>query len=376
MLRSISRRNVSQHLSTSVAARHRLSCRQHPSFRYARLYSTPTTDPRLSPSEKPSLPPNAPARKQPKLDLRPGPIKTTHLGNASRAAPKLPNVPLTAPINAVKLNLNAAKHEAQRDIEEAEKHGILPPPPEGANWFKATLHKAIELAKFYFRGVKLIFSRRKQIAAIRARIKEGGPPLTRAEFRFIATQKDDVNKVIPFLIIALLLEEVIPLIAIYAPFMLPSTCILPSQRARIESKKAEKALASSVNSKAVFQALKAQAMTAPLTLETLKNVEGAPTAMCSLLGLSTLGVDALRIRRVRKHLEFIAEDDALLLQDAEVKLGEKALVEALGERGLLLSKATSSSSQDALLQQWLAAVKDKSPEEALSARLSLILSRQ
>jgi hypothetical protein len=55
-----------------------------------------------------------------------------------------------APSSVPKLNLNAAKHEAQRDIEEAEKHGILPPPPPGANWFRATLHKAIELAVSYF----------------------------------------------------------------------------------------------------------------------------------------------------------------------------------------------------------------------------------
>jgi LETM1 and EF-hand domain-containing protein 1 len=84
-------------------------------------------------------------------------------------------------------------------------------------------------------------------------------------------------RVVPFLIIALLLEEVIPLIAIYAPFMLPSTCILPSQRARIEAKRAEKALNSSVNSKAIFAALKSQGS---ISLEALKKAEGAPTAVC------------------------------------------------------------------------------------------------
>lgn len=119
--------------------------------------------------------------------------------------------------------------------------------------------------------------------------------------------------------------------------MLPSTCILPSQRARIENKKAEKALASSVNSKALFHTIKAQvhAQSVPVNLDIIKNVEGASTAICSLLGLSTLGVDALRIRRIRKHLEFIAEDDKLLLQDGGVKLNDKDLEDALAERGLL-----------------------------------------
>lgn len=116
--------------------------------------------------------------------------------------------------------------------------------------------------------------------------------------------------------------------------MLPSTCVLPSQRARIEAKKAEKALASSVNYKAVFHAIKSQAHLAPLSLETIKGVEGAPTAICSLLGLSTLGVDALRIRRVKKHLEFVAKDDALLLQDG-ANLKDRDLDDTLAERGLL-----------------------------------------
>jgi hypothetical protein len=49
---------------------------------------------------------------------------------------------------------------------------------------------------------------------------------------------------------------VIPLIAIYAPFMLPSTCILPSQRARIEEKKTEKAIVFANNYRALFAQLK------------------------------------------------------------------------------------------------------------------------
>lgn len=52
-----------------------------------------------------------------------------------------------------------------------------------------------------------------------------------------------------------------------------------------------------------------------------------------LLGLSTIGIDALRIRRIRHHLNFLAEDDRLLLQDTP-KLSEKELTEALEERGL------------------------------------------
>jgi len=46
-------------------------------------------------------------------------------------------------------------------------------------------------------------------------------------------------RLVPFVAIVLLLEEVIPLIVLYAPGMLPSTCILASQRERIDAKRRE-----------------------------------------------------------------------------------------------------------------------------------------
>jgi len=61
------------------------------------------------------------------------------------------------------------------------------------------LNTHIPPQKFYYRGVKLVITRRGEIAAIRRRIRDGGPPLTRAEFRLITTQKDDINKYVPLL---------------------------------------------------------------------------------------------------------------------------------------------------------------------------------
>ena len=48
------------------------------------------------------------------------------------------------------------------------------------------------------------------------------------------------TRLVPFVAIVLVLEEVIPLIVLYAPGMLPSTCILASQRERIDAKRREK----------------------------------------------------------------------------------------------------------------------------------------
>jgi hypothetical protein len=115
--------------------------------------------------------------------------------------------------------------------------------------------------KFYFRGLKLVIKHRRRAQAIQARVKAGGEPLSRWESRFIQTNKSDLARyltpqrqvlfvilfltfpelrLVPFVAIMLVLEEVIPLIVLYAPGMLPSTCVLASQRERIEAKHYEK----------------------------------------------------------------------------------------------------------------------------------------
>jgi len=80
-------------------------------------------------------------------------------------------------------------------------------------------------------------------------------------------------------VLAVLLEEVIPIIAIYAPFMLPSTCILPSQRDRIEQKKAIKALDASVTYRTLFAELNGKAQDGKLPLSALRR-NGSAAAMC------------------------------------------------------------------------------------------------
>lgn len=53
-----------------------------------------------------------------------------------------------------------------------------------------------------------------------------------------------------------MLEEVEPLIAIYGPSFLPSTCILPSQQERIQEKKSQKALGFALNYSSLFLELR------------------------------------------------------------------------------------------------------------------------
>lgn len=49
-----------------------------------------------------------------------------------------------------------------------------------------------------------------------------------------------LGRLVPFVLTIVIVEEIIPLIVLYAPGLLPSTCILPSQRDRILTKRHEK----------------------------------------------------------------------------------------------------------------------------------------
>jgi LETM1 and EF-hand domain-containing protein 1, mitochondrial len=43
-----------------------------------------------------------------------------------------------------------------------------------------------------------------------------------------------LHRLVPFISIVAILEEILPLVVIYAPFLLPSTCKLPAQAKRID----------------------------------------------------------------------------------------------------------------------------------------------
>ncbi|KAF4598369.1 Letm1 RBD domain-containing protein [Pleurotus pulmonarius] len=259
---------------------------------------------------------------------------------------------------------------SKRDLEDAEKHGLMKPAPPNANWARRLLHKAIELFKFYYRGIKLVFTNRKRAAEIKSRIHAGGSPMTRTEFRFIEQYHQDIRKLVPFIIIVLVVEEIVPLIAIYAPFMLPSTCILPSQKERIHSQKETKALSIAAEYQDTLKQLANEAAASPFSLTRVSIPEGF-MAICGILRLSTWGPDLLRKRRIRQHLDFIARDDQLLAK--EEKLRAEEVRSALEERGLLFSEV-SLSEQRRRLNWWLSNItQGHDGEDPVSTRLRYIL---
>jgi hypothetical protein len=93
-------------------------------------------------------------------------------------------------------------------------------------------------------------------------------------------QSFDLSRHKRMIVIALLLEEIIPLIAIYVPSMLPSTCVLPTQRQRIDEKRAEKAHSFALEHRHVYAELRRSENPAGyLPLESLY-LPGASTAIC------------------------------------------------------------------------------------------------
>ncbi|KIK67006.1 hypothetical protein GYMLUDRAFT_844297, partial [Collybiopsis luxurians FD-317 M1] len=267
------------------------------------------------------------------------------------------------------------KQLVQQDLRHAEKLGVLQPAAPDATGFRKLLHSTIQLTKFYFRGAKLIYTRGKEVRAIKSRIRSGGLALTRAEGRLIHLQRRDVTKLIPFIIMAIVLEELIPVAAIYAPFMLPSTCILPGQRSRIDEKKTQKAMAAAADPEHVLAAIRKNAVNGTLSSSALSGT-GSAAVVCSLLRLPTFGNDLLRIWRIKRHLSFIRDDDALLLQDKlEDRLKEHDLIQALEERGFIVQNLPLEV-QKARLKWWLNSIKDTSDDSAISRRLFLLTDRR
>lgn len=96
----------------------------------------------------------------------------------------------------------------------------------------------------------------------------------------------------PFVLTALILEEIIPLIVLYAPSMLPSTCILPSQRERIQDKAIDKALQLKATYGLVLGSLTRAADSGVIPLNSLSG-EDVPKAICGYVHDSFPGVERL-----------------------------------------------------------------------------------
>lgn len=171
---------------TTKTARLAIACSRPNSALYARSFAVSYTYPTLSTSHlisghyrlSSSLPPASPdqsklaskpipptpptitAVKKPKVELRPAPVKPNPSDVFPKSAPSVPPTPRPATTanasdnggQASSSNTKAEKiphregviESAQHDFESASSHGILAPPPPGANKLQKLIHQAKE----------------------------------------------------------------------------------------------------------------------------------------------------------------------------------------------------------------------------------------
>ncbi|KAF9650925.1 hypothetical protein BDM02DRAFT_3185071 [Thelephora ganbajun] len=332
-----------------------------------RSLTTPTAEPapKATRPDLAQLQP-APPRKQ-KIELRPGPVKalsTNQTTTSTFAASNSVNVEKDSQNVSEPVPQPSIAETVKIDYGEASRHGILAPPPADASKMGKLWHQAKEYFKFYLRGLKLVSTHRTKVSEILTRVKAGGEPLSRWETRFIETHRADVRKLVPFVLVLVTLEELVPLMVLYAPFMLPSTCILPSQRERILSKQRQSIADYAAAMREDFQKIVERAsLQVPSSLRSLSRTE--LLALSGVLNLSTFGPPPLRRFRLTRHLRRISQDDTLLGQEG---LGQRLtlpeLQEALDERGFVTSEL---SREDMLnnLKGWLSCVKEEGADPLL-----------
>ena len=138
MLRQVGRGALQHSIQRKFVRLHATPC-------FIRLYSIPTSGPSTNTSSGQKAPLPLPPQKKSKIDLRPGPIKPKPPPHAA-GAPKIPpSIPTQPPHATTEHKVASPAEEVKKDLQDAEQHGILIPPPADANWFKRTLHQAIQL---------------------------------------------------------------------------------------------------------------------------------------------------------------------------------------------------------------------------------------
>ncbi|KAG6378090.1 hypothetical protein JVT61DRAFT_13773 [Boletus reticuloceps] len=328
---------------------------------YLRLASTVTPKSATAQPTDRNVPPPNPPRAAKKIDLKPGPVKPSRLDSIPSRRPLQDSTSLSyyrpprhnTPPNVLeprstRWRLRNRTSTLQLNVAYWSQPPMMLPPLSGS---PIKLSSSC-LQKFYFRGLKSINTHRKQAAAIAARARSGGALPSRTEQRFIGMYRRDVLKLIPFVVIVTIAEELIPFIALYAPGMLPSTCILPGQRDRIASRARNKQLIALLNHRSVFEAICKEAKQSGFVpVQKISN----PGAVCSILGLPAWGPSALTAWRIRRHLNTVAMDDERLRHEGCGRhLTIPELEEALVERGMIPeSDYPSVDAMRAHLNWWL-----------------------
>ncbi|KAI8057013.1 LETM1-like protein-domain-containing protein [Syncephalis plumigaleata] len=193
-------------------------------------------------------------------------------------------------------------------------------------------------ARHYFNGLKQVFVNRSEASEIRKRISQGHT-MTRADYQLMTRASGDVRKMLPFLLVLIVLPESIPFLLLFAPGLVPSTCILPSQLIP----------ASAYCDAVQLQEIAAQYQTDFLIEQLSKD---NLTAYCRFLGLSDFGAQYTLQRRLIKYLDYLRRDDELIQREGVDSLSNELLRDAAEERGIR-SQQIEPAKLRVELQEWI-----------------------
>ncbi|KAF9157961.1 hypothetical protein DFQ26_008120 [Actinomortierella ambigua] len=219
-------------------------------------------------------------------------------------------------------------------------------------------------------GVKLLWVNRKIVKELKRQVKDEGYQLSRREYQLIRSTDIDVKRLIPFAAIFVLATEYIPLIILFAPGMIPSTCVthdqLESRRKKLHEKRCamtEKLILMNrreitKESLASYSSFLGIAKRYGDSFELAQIDRQHLSSFCKFMGLNGWGPRFMLKNRLEKHMAYLAEDDALLQRDQIDSLTFLELQAANEERGMR-SLEVSRDHLERSLAYWLSLTQNK-----------------
>ncbi|KAI8048938.1 LETM1-like protein-domain-containing protein [Gilbertella persicaria] len=177
-------------------------------------------------------------------------------------------------------------------------------------------------------------------------------------------------KLVPFGIVFLILPESIPLLVIYAPGMVPSTCLKENQILKQRQKldkvrqkmthnvlKSAKQLQGVITAEDFMHKAKFQRIAKNFAYDfDLSRIDRRHlSSYCKFMGINDYGPQFILKKRLEKYMNYLDQDDKLLLQDNTVDtLTVQELSHAVEERGMKSVDQQEENMRRAL-KYWLSA---------------------
>lgn len=285
-----------------------------------------------------------------------------------------------------KINASSTTLPAPLHVPEREK---------GQGTFKYALKAGKTYLTFYKTGIKNIYQNYQTAKKLKQKLnktktpqlppspsitgkKENGDrgaenvytesPLTRAESQLLLRSKHDINRVPIFALLFAVVGEWLPLIVIFLTPIVPYTCRIPSQIAKTRKQLEERRKRSFRGQidgyiPTMLKSGGSEGKGKGDTVRELEDLENKQVLhICRSLGLHssfwdlTKGVlpgNSILKYRLRKHLQYLEQDDALLVRDGSIgELNKEELLLACEQRGVDILGRKEDYLKD-VLERWI-----------------------